>query len=256
MVAAGATMCGVTRLTVTLATILFELTGSLDHVLPFSIGVLVSKWTADAIEPLSIYDLLIDMNSYPFLDNKVRPVFSGEFGDIVPRHLREERIIDISESVLIPAKELRSQLETLHMAGELDGGLPIIKDGALVGLIPAPDLEFALDRLENEDKSLCLMSREAKFAASTAIENALAEADDDEEDDPTDFTAFIDPAPVRLDIHSPMDLVYECFVKLGLRFICAVREGKYAGMVSIRRTEVSTNLRCADDLDRYIRKLL
>ena len=34
MVAAGATMCGVTRLTVTLAVILFELTGSLEHVLP------------------------------------------------------------------------------------------------------------------------------------------------------------------------------------------------------------------------------
>ena len=55
LVAAGATMCGVTRLSVTLAVILFELTGSLDHVLPFSLSILVAKWTADAIEPLSIY---------------------------------------------------------------------------------------------------------------------------------------------------------------------------------------------------------
>lgn len=55
MVAAGATMCGVTRLSVTLAVILFELTGSLDHVLPFSLAVLCAKWTADAIEPRSIY---------------------------------------------------------------------------------------------------------------------------------------------------------------------------------------------------------
>jgi chloride channel 3/4/5 len=226
-------MCGVTRLTVTLATILFELTGSLDHVLPFAIGVLVAKWTADAIEPLSIYDLLTEMNSYPFLDNKVRPVFTGELADIVPRRLREERIIDISDSYLIPAKQLRAQLEVLHMAGEMDGGMPILKNGALVGLIPSPDLEFALDRLENEDNSLCLMSREAKFSASTGREHSRAGADseEEEEDDPTDFTAFIDPAPVRLDVHSPMDLVYECFVKLGLRFICVVREGKYAGMV-------------------------
>ena len=29
-----------------------------------------------------------------------------------------------------------------------------------------------------------------------------------------------------------MDLVYECFVKLGLRYICVLRDGKYAGMVS------------------------
>ena len=55
LVAAGATMCGVTRLSVTLVVILFELTGSLDHVLPFSLSVLVAKWTADALEPLSVY---------------------------------------------------------------------------------------------------------------------------------------------------------------------------------------------------------
>lgn len=39
-------------------------------------------------------------------------------------------------------------------------------------------------------------------------------------------------APVALDIRSPMDLVYECFVKLGLRYICVLRDGRYAGMVS------------------------
>jgi chloride channel 3/4/5 len=48
-------MCGVTRLSVTLAIILFELTGSLDYVLPFSLAILVAKWTADLMEPLSIY---------------------------------------------------------------------------------------------------------------------------------------------------------------------------------------------------------
>lgn len=55
MVAAGATMCGVTRLSVTLAVICFELTGSLNHVVPFCVAILCAKWTADAIEPRSIY---------------------------------------------------------------------------------------------------------------------------------------------------------------------------------------------------------
>ncbi|MCJ1338913.1 hypothetical protein MMC09_004202 [Bachmanniomyces sp. S44760] len=179
LVAAGATMCGVTRLSVTLAVILFELTGSLDHVLPFSLSVLVAKWTADAIEPLSIYvslseapssgplrsdhqlivwqDLLTEMNSYPFLDNKIRPVFTTELGDITTR-FRSERTIDISSSPLVSAQKLRRKLEHLHGAGEIDGGLPILRNGILVGLIPAPDLEFALDKLENEEQSLCLMA--------------------------------------------------------------------------------------------------
>ena len=250
MVAAGAVMCGVTRLSVTLAVILFELTGSLEHVLPFSLGVLVAKWTADWVEPLSIYDLLTDMNAYPFLDSKARPVFTTDLGDITAPP-RKARYIDVSSAPLVPARELRTKLEYLHMAGELDGGLPILRDGILVGLIPAPDLEFALDRIENEEGALCLMSPQDKWQgpgqgvgggrndSGTGVDGADQELASNEfqplhrhpASDPTDFTPFIDPAPVSLDICSPMDLVFECFVKLGLRYICVSREGKFGGLV-------------------------
>ena len=57
------------------------------------------------------------------------------------------------------------------------------------------------------------------------------EEEDDGTHDPTDFTPYIDPAPVALDAHSPMDLVFQCFVKLGLRHVCVLRDGHYAGMV-------------------------
>ncbi len=88
---------------------------------------------------------------------------------------------------------------------------------------------------------------------------------DDGHVDPTDFTPYIDPvstracvqlssqwsrnrsdsfqAPVALDIRSPMDLVYECFAKLGLRYICVLREGRYAGVV----WETSRILTSVDD---------
>ena len=223
LVAAGATMCGVTRLSVTLAVILFELTGSLDHVLPFSLSVLVAKWTADAMEPLSIYDLLTEMNNYPLLDNKIRPIFTSDLSEITPR-VRSHRIIDISNSPLVSAQGLRRKLEFLHNAGEIDGGLPIVRHGVLVGLIPAPDLEFALDKLDDEEQSLCLM-------ATNITWHDHIEDSEQEVVDPTDFTPYIDPAPVALDIHSPMDLVFQCFVKLGLRYICVLRDGQYAGLV-------------------------
>ncbi|KAF2721649.1 hypothetical protein K431DRAFT_223589 [Polychaeton citri CBS 116435] len=257
LVAAGATMCGVTRLSVTLAVILFELSGSLEHVLPFSLGVLVAKWTADALEPFSIYDLLTDMNSYPYLDAKVRPVFTSDLSDITPAP-HPFRCVDISASPLVPAKALRQKLQYLHMAGELDGGLPVIRDGILAGLIPAPDLEFALDRLEgDEEHVLCLMSTLAHWqgpgrgVARGGTSDDQGAADDHYDDntsndadeeanllnsrgqrsDPSDFTPYIDPAPVSLDISSPMDLVFECFVKLGLRYICVLQEGKFVGLV-------------------------
>ena len=162
------------------------------------------------------------MNSYPFLDNKVHPTFTTELSDITHR-IRGERIIDISSSPLVPASSLRSKLEYLQMVGELDGGLPILRSNILVGLIPAPDLEYALDKLEDESDTLCLM-------ASNNSWNGY-DSDAEYEEDLTDFTRYIDPSPVSLDVHSPMDLVYQCFVKLGLRYICVLSDGQFAGLI-------------------------
>lgn len=242
LVAAGATMCGVTRLTITLAVILFELTGSLDHVLPFSLGVLFAKWTADAVEPLSIYDLLTDMNSYPFLDNKTSPAFDSELGDIVPRY-RPDKVIDISISPYVIADDLRTKLLRLQNAGELDGGVPIVREKILVGLIPVPDLEFALDRLETpESETLCLLATSQQspypshhawsaFGGNFDMETASFNEEAEPEIEPVNLIQYIDPAPVALDIHSPMNLVYQCFVKLGLRYICVVSDGQYRGIL-------------------------
>ena len=85
---------------------------------------------------------------------------------------------------MVPACSLREKLERLHRAGEVDGGLPILRNDVLVGLIPAPDLEYALDNLVDEANSLCLMAKVPKF---------VDDSDDSDEDDPTDFSRYIDP---------------------------------------------------------------
>lgn len=124
------------------------------------------------------------MNSYPFLDSKLQPTTDAELGDIV-RPVRKNRIIDVSASPFVPATDLRLKLEHLLMAGELDSGLPILRDGVLAGLIPAPDLEYALDTLgEEEENTICLMAMDA----STAIYDS-----DHEDADQVDFSRYIDP---------------------------------------------------------------
>lgn len=123
------------------------------------------------------------MNSYPFLDSKLQPLTDAELGDIV-RPARKDRIIDISNSPFVAATELRAKLEHLLMAGELDSGLPILRGGVLAGLIPAPDLEYALDTLEDEDNTICLMAMDASIAVyDSEMEDAIQE----------DFTRYIDP---------------------------------------------------------------
>lgn len=124
---------------------------------------------------------MTELNSYPFLNNKHKPIFTSDLEDIVPR-VRRERVIDVTNSPLVSAASLRRKLERLHAAGEIDGGLPILRNGILVGLIPAPDLEFALDQLSNEGSDMCLM------ADIPSIDDS-----DDGVTDPTDFTRYIDP---------------------------------------------------------------
>lgn len=129
------------------------------------------------------------------------------------------------------------------MAGELDSGLPILRDGILTGLIPAPDLEYALDTLgDDEEGTTCCMASDAAAA--------IYDSENEAEGTQVDFTRYIDPvsqvnfpfgisvltinviqAPISLDIHSPIDLVYQCFTKLGLRYLCVLRDGQYAGLV-------------------------
>lgn len=128
------------------------------------------------------------MNDYPFLDNKahVHVLRDTELGDIVPP-VRKNRLIDISKSPLVPARELREKLDYLLMAGELDSGLPIVRNGILVGLIAAPDLEYALDKLDDEDTELCMMS-------SGPYASEVHDSDDEEEGRTVhDFTMYIDP---------------------------------------------------------------
>lgn len=126
------------------------------------------------------------MNSYPFLDSKLQPTTDAELGDIV-RPVRKNRIIDISASPLVPATDLRLKLEHLLMAGELDSGLPILRDGVLAGLIPAPDLEYALDTLrDDEENAVCLMTLDTS--------RAVYDGDNEDEDAiQVDFNRFIDP---------------------------------------------------------------
>lgn len=124
------------------------------------------------------------MNSYPFLDNNIQIASDAELGDIV-RPVRKSRIIDISESPFVPASELRSKLQNLLMAGELDSGLPILRHNILTGLIPAPDLEYALDNLEDEDNSLCLMALDTSMV--------ISDSEDLPGPDRVDFGRYIDP---------------------------------------------------------------
>lgn len=74
MISAGAFMAGVTRMNITLVTILFEITSSYAYVLPISISIAVANWMGNLIEPNSLYESLLIANDYPFMSPETEPI--------------------------------------------------------------------------------------------------------------------------------------------------------------------------------------
>ena len=72
MVGAASTLSGVTRMTVSLVVIMYELTGGLLYIVPLMVATMTAKWIGDAFGHEGIYDLHIKLNNYPFLDSKER----------------------------------------------------------------------------------------------------------------------------------------------------------------------------------------
>ena len=55
MIGAAAALGGVTRMTVSLVVIMFELTGGLSYIVPIMVAVMISKWVGDAIVKDGMY---------------------------------------------------------------------------------------------------------------------------------------------------------------------------------------------------------
>ena len=150
---------------------------------------------------------------------------AGTLADITPSG-QSRLYVDTTESCLVKASDLYTRLASLHSVGELDGGLPL-SNHVLVGFLTAPDLAYALDQMLGKDSDediRCLLVQDERYDVAVNMPNVV------------DLRHIDDSAPIGLDIHSSLELVYECFAKLGLRQICVLKDGKYHGMLSAKVT--------------------
>ncbi|KAH9172986.1 Cl-channel protein [Lactarius sanguifluus] len=125
VIGASSMVAGVTRMTVSLVVIVFELTGALSHVLPIMISVMISKWIADALGPDGIYASWIALRRYPWL---------------TPFEFRDNG--EIAADAVTPADkdsplgELKRVLDTWKYHG-----FPVVRDGILLGYVAREKLK-------------------------------------------------------------------------------------------------------------------
>ncbi|KAF8328365.1 chloride channel [Cantharellus anzutake] len=215
VIGAAAMLAGVTRMTISIVVILFELTGALSHVLPIMVAVLVSKWVADSMFPDGIYTTWIKLHNYPFLPN-------SEFRD------RGE----IAEDLMTPTRELAVIDGRITTLDELvkcihrvdHDGFPIVDEGYPVGYVTRDDLRKEIDPYLNsttvEGRSHLDRPSNCTFLPG--------------EGDAIDLSRVMDQTAMRLKKEAPLEVVVRLFQTLNLPFVLFTSEGRLAGLMTRR----------------------
>jgi chloride channel 3/4/5 len=104
----------------------------------------VAKWVADAMFVEGIYDLLIDLKQYPYLEARREYIHTMTIMNIT-EYLST---IDVDEPITI--SKLKHKLSIIESMGYAeDGGFPILSDGdVLEGYIATSELTHGLEQLE------------------------------------------------------------------------------------------------------------
>ncbi|KAG0375205.1 hypothetical protein BGX24_009410 [Mortierella sp. AD032] len=213
MVGAAAFMGGVTRMTVSLVIIMFELTGALTYVLPIMIVVMTSKWVGDAFGKEGIFDGIILLCGYPYLGDK-----------------EEYKLNTTASQVMTPVEDIVVVTATGNTLDSLDNllhethykGYPVVnslRDMMLVGYISRTELRYAIDE-----------ARKRNLPGNTPAGNVVPIL----ENTPAfiEFRLWMDQTPITVSHRFPMDQVIVIFRKLGVRYVLCTQHGQLLGLIT------------------------
>ena len=229
MIGAAAFLAGVSRMTVSLAVIMFELTGEVNFIPPFMVAILTAKWIADAISADGVYDLSQHLLGHPFLDAEhalarvrdLRPR-SGKEGvmeDLIPPgNTMEEITLYTGPHYRVQKSILREKLGKLKARGLMDAGLVLVNERCIChGYLPEAELDFALELLDEKGGD------EESRGEVDLLDGVISE--------------FIDRSPLTVMSRAPVEYAVEMFGKLGLRYLIIAEEetARVVGVVIKKR---------------------
>lgn len=216
IIGAAAALGGVTRMTVSIVVIMFELTGALTYVLPIMIAVMMSKWVGDAFGKKGIYESWIHLNEYPFLDNSDEtPIPDIPVSQIMTR---------IEDLVVLTATGHTIESLTNILATHPYRGFPVISDpreAILLGYISRAELTYNLQSSTQPPRSLP-PETEAFFSHQPLVDPRTT----------LDLRPWMDQTPLTLPSRSNLLLTANYFQKLGLRYILFSDKGVLQGFLT------------------------
>ncbi len=216
IIGAASALGGVTRMTVSIVVIMFELTGALTYVLPIMIAVMVSKWIGDAFGKQGIYESWIHFNQYPFLDNH---------DDSPVPDVPASQIMTAFEDLAVLTATGHT-LETIHtlLENQPFRGFPVITDirnALLLGYISRTELAFALSSAASPPRNLP-PSTQIYFSHQSQADPLTT----------LDLRPWMDQTPITLNSKSSLQLTVNLFQKLGLRYVLFCERGALQGLLT------------------------
>lgn len=216
IVGAAAALGGVTRMTVSIVVIMFELTGALTYVLPIMIAVMVSKWVGDAFGKRGIYESWIHFNEYPFLDNSDdTPIPDIPVSQIMTR---------VEDLVVLTATGHTIQSLTNILATHPYSGFPVVsdpRDAILLGYISRAELLYNLETSTQGSRALP-PETEAYFSHQPLADPRTT----------LDLRPWMDQTPITLPSRASLLLTSNYFQKLGLRYVLFSDRGVLQGLLT------------------------
>uniref|UniRef100_A0A8C2K593 Chloride channel protein n=1 Tax=Cyprinus carpio TaxID=7962 RepID=A0A8C2K593_CYPCA len=215
------TLGGVTRMTVSLVVIMFELTGGLEYIVPLMAATMTSKWVADALSRESIYEAHIRLNGYPFLEAKEEFRHKTLATDVM-----RPRQSDPPLSVLTQSGMSVEEVERL-IADTTYSGFPVVisqQSQRLVGFVLRRDLVISLENARRHQEGVVSVSAvlftECDPPASPSAPPAVK------------LHNILDLSPFTVTVHTPMEIVVDIFRKLGLRQCLVIQNGRLLGIIT------------------------
>ena len=238
IVGAASALAGTTRMTASIVVIMFELTGALTYVLPIMVAVMLAKWVGDIFSVRSIYDAWIQINEYPYIDNRDDVAVPQVSAASIMTKVEEMTCIDASRSYSI--EDLRNLLRTTSFRG-----FPVLRmqkksffnpgkqsadplrkaQNVLLGYISRTELAYALDH------AIKIGGRASPLRSATMMCYFMYTNDQDLASS-IDLRPWMDQTPITLHANSNLQLAVSMFQKLGLRYLLLLDRGSIKGLLT------------------------
>ncbi|KAM6949443.1 H(+)/Cl(-) exchange transporter 5 [Aplochiton taeniatus] len=221
MVGAAACLGGVTRMTVSLVVIMFELTGGLEYIVPLMAATMTSKWVADALGREGIYEAHIRLNGYPFLEPKEEFNHKSLAVDVM-----KPRRGDPPLAVLTQDGMTVGEVEALVDSTKFSGFPVVLSQDSmrLVGFVLRRDLLISIDNGRKR--------QEGVVSASPVLFAEHAPPPAPDAPPPVRLRAILDLSPFTVTDLTPMDITVDIFRKLGLRQCLVTHNGRLLGIIT------------------------